>query len=172
MTPLEAMKEDAERCNGKMVKDNPRWDQDRPSETWKLISKMEGDFTAAEVADLASTTSSFISRHLAQMNEAGRVVLVKKGSVQFSRAQLTWVGMGKIQQSAMRDYLKKAALQSGMKEAVIAGAGRNADVVRVRDQVVVNLRDAGYSLNQIGRFLNRDHTTILAAERRGRKARQ
>lgn len=47
---------------------------------------------------------------------------------------------------------------------VISGA-RQQKLVKIRQEVMVALRKAGWTLPVIGRFMNRDHTTVLHALR-------
>ena len=43
---------------------------------------------------------------------------------------------------------------------------RRPPVVRARDEAMAYLRDKGWTYPQIGRFLNRDHSTCVVAVRR------
>lgn len=44
--------------------------------------------------------------------------------------------------------------------------GRMHDLVRIRDIIAKQAREQGFSFPQIGRALNRDHTSIIKAVRR------
>jgi chromosomal replication initiation ATPase DnaA len=49
----------------------------------------------------------------------------------------------------------------------IMGPTRKRDVFKVRAEIMLRCREAGYSLGQIGRYFGgRDHTTVLSAIRR------
>ena len=47
--------------------------------------------------------------------------------------------------------------------ADILGKGKNRTLVKVRRKCVVMLRDKGYSTLQIGKIMQRDHSTICHA---------
>lgn len=65
--------------------------------------------------------------------------------------------------------LARAAAVTGASVGGICGPSRRRDICRVRWAVVIALRGTGLSFARIGRrFGNRDHSTIMHAERRGR----
>ena len=76
-------------------------------------------------------------------------------------------GVGPI--AALAHY---AASQTGVSVAELRGASREARVVRVRFAVVWAARGLGASTPQIGRALNRDHTTAVAGIRRAGELRE
>lgn len=59
-----------------------------------------------------------------------------------------------------------AAKRAGMTLARLIGPDRSAAAVRVRDVAISAARREGYSMPQIGKAMNRDHTTVLASIRR------
>lgn len=62
------------------------------------------------------------------------------------------------------------ALKHGLTYADIMGRSRKADIVTARHEAMYELRQTGkYTLPQIGRFMHRDHTTILHACRKMKK---
>jgi chromosomal replication initiation ATPase DnaA len=63
------------------------------------------------------------------------------------------------------------ARRHGMSIDVLRGKSRSAPLVRIRQLAMSEARDAGYSLPEIGRALNRDHTTVLHGIRRHRRKR-
>ena len=52
------------------------------------------------------------------------------------------------------------AFRSGLSLRTLRSADKRAELVRVRQQAAWEARKSGYSLWQIGRALNRDHSTI------------
>lgn len=63
--------------------------------------------------------------------------------------------------SRARHLVDIAAAGMGVKASEIMGHCRNRELVEARKWVARDLRASGYSLEQIGRALNRDHTTIM-----------
>ena len=52
----------------------------------------------------------------------------------------------------------------------ILGKSRFGPLVKVRRKCVVMLRDKGYSTTEIGRIMNRDHSTIVTSLQKSRAA--
>lgn len=52
----------------------------------------------------------------------------------------------------------------------ILGKSRFGPLVKVRRKCVVMLRDKGYSTTEIGRIMNRDHSTIVNSLQKSRAA--
>jgi chromosomal replication initiator protein len=50
----------------------------------------------------------------------------------------------------------------------ILGKSRFGPLVKVRRKCVVMLRDKGYSTTEIGRIMNRDHSTIVTSLQKSR----
>jgi chromosomal replication initiation ATPase DnaA len=65
--------------------------------------------------------------------------------------------------------IRRAAAIHGIPASEIMSPSRRRSTVVARDAAVMEARDAGYSLTEIGAVLRRDHTTIMLAERRARK---
>ena len=61
----------------------------------------------------------------------------------------------------MRDYFETAAAEAGLTLNEIRSARRDRIACRAREQAYAACRDAGFTLGQIGRYVNRDHTTVL-----------
>ena len=61
-----------------------------------------------------------------------------------------------------------AANRLGVSVRCFRAAGRRLPFVRERQLVAVSARDSGFTYQAIGRALNRDHTSVIHAERRGR----
>jgi len=60
------------------------------------------------------------------------------------------------------DILQRVAAEAGITSELILGDSRGVEAVRARDRVIWLLRmDLGMGPSEIGRFLNRDHSTIL-----------
>jgi chromosomal replication initiation ATPase DnaA len=57
--------------------------------------------------------------------------------------------------------LTETAIDHGTNVAEIAGKGRHATICQVRWDFFSRARSAGYSLNEIGRSVNKDHGTVL-----------
>jgi hypothetical protein len=55
--------------------------------------------------------------------------------------------------------------RSGVSRDELFGRSRHRIVTEVRQSAMFQLRELGYSYSSIGRFLNRDHTTILSGVR-------
>lgn len=72
----------------------------------------------------------------------------------------------------IRQIIDEVCTETGHDPRAILSPSRCADDVRVRDAVCFIARRHGFSLNQIGRVLNRDHTTIMDAASRERARRQ
>lgn len=52
--------------------------------------------------------------------------------------------------------------------ADILGKSKNRTLVKVRRKCVVMLREKGYSTTEIGRIINRDHSTIVHSLQKSR----
>lgn len=66
----------------------------------------------------------------------------------------------------VEQVLAEVAGAHGVPPTAIKSATRRAKVCSARDELCYRLRKMGWSTPRIGQFLNRDHTTILAADRR------
>lgn len=62
----------------------------------------------------------------------------------------------------MLHLAEKVAAEGGLTVAEILVQDRRRPVSLVRDRIMGELRQAGYSTPEIGRFLKRDHTTVMA----------
>ena len=62
--------------------------------------------------------------------------------------------------------LAEVSERNDLKPSEIKGPGRVPSLVRARDEVVYTARLNGYRFSMIGRFLNRDHSTMTAAYNR------
>lgn len=71
---------------------------------------------------------------------------------------------------AIARIAERVAHAFGLCVSDLRGIRRVQEVVAARDAFVLMAREAGYSSPFIGRYLNRDHSTVLAAERRARRA--
>lgn len=58
-------------------------------------------------------------------------------------------------------YIREAAQRHGVEPAAVHGRNRHKRVCHARFEVMRRLRADGLSASEIGRALNRDHTTIL-----------
>jgi chromosomal replication initiation ATPase DnaA len=64
------------------------------------------------------------------------------------------------------------AAEAGFSPEELRGPGRSESLMIARDEAIRRAREAGHSSPKIARaFGGRDHTTILAAERRARQRR-
>lgn len=61
----------------------------------------------------------------------------------------------------MRDHFEAAAAEAGLTLNEIRGPRRDRVAYRARQVAYAACRDAGFTLSQIGKFANRDHTTVL-----------
>ena len=61
---------------------------------------------------------------------------------------------------------REIATRHGMTVDAMKGHSREARFAKARWEVMVALRDEGFSMPRIGRILNRDHTTVLHGLRR------
>lgn len=66
----------------------------------------------------------------------------------------------------------EAALDHGTTVSAILSRDRTAIVSRARRAVMHRLRQEGATTTQIGRWLGRDHSTVVVALRGGRGAKQ
>ena len=64
-------------------------------------------------------------------------------------------------QPAFDEVISEIAKLHGVKKTEILGGGRAGRVVEARDHVVWYLNDHGWGPSDIGRALNRDHSTII-----------
>lgn len=64
------------------------------------------------------------------------------------------------------DYVRMRSLEMRVAPNVMLGPSRKRAVTTLRNRIVLELRQRGLSLQQIGSVLNRDHTSILHAIRR------
>ena len=58
--------------------------------------------------------------------------------------------------------INEAAAIHGVAPHRVAGPERDAPAVRARQGVYLALREAGWTLPQIGKAMNRDHTTVMS----------
>lgn len=72
----------------------------------------------------------------------------------------------------MRDIIADVARKTGITVKEIKGRDRTPRVVAARDLVCMMGYERGYSLSQMGRSLDRDHSTIAVAVRREKKRRE
>ncbi|MGB1214855.1 MAG: helix-turn-helix domain-containing protein [Pikeienuella sp.] len=61
----------------------------------------------------------------------------------------------------MRDIVKAAADVHGVTVGAIKGHSRKKEITKIRQYCMWKSKQCGYSLNQIGNFLNRHHTTVM-----------
>ena len=61
----------------------------------------------------------------------------------------------------MREIFEAAAAEAGMTLNEIRGPRRDRVACLARQVAYAACRDAGFSPGQIGKFVNRDHTTVL-----------
>ena len=59
------------------------------------------------------------------------------------------------------DVLAQEAATAGFTSERVRGPKRDVELVAVRRRIIHRLRVAGYSLPEIGRTINRDHTTVM-----------
>ena len=67
-------------------------------------------------------------------------------------------------------YARKEAVAHGVTAKEILSAARYDPAVQARHAVMIRLRDDGFTLNQIARWMNRDHSTVFYAVNSSRKA--
>ena len=65
------------------------------------------------------------------------------------------------QEQEMADIVEKLTSGTGISLDDILGSSRLASIARVRQAAYWYSREGGISFNTIGRFFNRDHTTII-----------
>lgn len=70
----------------------------------------------------------------------------------------------------VRRYVRLSAAVYGTTAKKVRGDCRDALNVRARHAVMRRLHEDGFSFAQIGRWMNRDHTTVLHAVRKARAA--
>ena len=63
----------------------------------------------------------------------------------------------------MKDILFHAAYFFGFESVRILGNNRKAELVRARHMIMKYMFDCGHFSTDIGRFMQRDHTTVLHA---------
>ena len=63
----------------------------------------------------------------------------------------------------LRLMTKFAARETGVSVDDLRGPTRRRDVYLVRQAVMIEARNAGFTTTQIGRFFNRDHSSICHA---------
>lgn len=64
------------------------------------------------------------------------------------------------------DYVRMRSLEMRVAPNVMLGPSRKRAVTTLRNRIILELRQRGLSLQQIGSVLHRDHTSILHAIRR------
>jgi chromosomal replication initiation ATPase DnaA len=67
----------------------------------------------------------------------------------------------KISLPLISDFLSEFCNNSGVDLKLIKSKNRSRDIVRVRREYSIHAHDKGYTLKEIGRSINRDHTTII-----------
>jgi chromosomal replication initiation ATPase DnaA len=67
--------------------------------------------------------------------------------------------------AALSALVRSISTESGMQLADILGPNRSRRLFHVRRTIALEARERGYSFPQIGRALNRDHSTIVHAVR-------
>lgn len=60
-----------------------------------------------------------------------------------------------------REIIRAVALEHGLQPRDLLGRDRFGHFIAARREAMVRLREAGFSYPQIGRFLGRDHSTIV-----------
>ena len=70
---------------------------------------------------------------------------------------------------AARQYISSILMANKMGWKELVYPNRSTDMVRLRAQIYVFLNDRGWSLSQIGKLFNRDHSTVLYSIRNIRK---
>lgn len=60
-----------------------------------------------------------------------------------------------------REIIRAVAARHKLQPHDILGPDRFGHFVEARRETMIRLREAGYSYPQIGKFLNRDHTTVV-----------
>ena len=76
------------------------------------------------------------------------------------------------ERTTIRAIIRDASVLTGIPVPDIIGHKRTKEFVRVRQAVMWEARRQGYSLPQIGRALNRDHTTVIHGLRQVERRRQ
>jgi chromosomal replication initiation ATPase DnaA len=61
----------------------------------------------------------------------------------------------------MREIFEAAAVEAGMTLNEIRGPRRDRNACKAREDAYAACRDAGFTLGQIAKYVNRDHTTVL-----------
>jgi Helix-turn-helix domain len=77
---------------------------------------------------------------------------------------LSWIrhsGIGVRQNKPLLDLIDDRALISGVPVEEVIGRSHESRLVNIRRDVAKEARKRGYSLQAIGRALNRHHTTII-----------
>ena len=78
-----------------------------------------------------------------------------------------WKGEVEIQPISMRDIACRVAERHGLTVDDLRGSDRTKRVAWPRQEAMAAIRETGrYSLPRIGKFFNRDHTTVIHAVRR------
>jgi len=90
---------------------------------------------------------------------------MKTWAEMIERQRLERLAMTKIerttQEQEMTDIVEKLTNGTGVSLDDILGPSRLASIASVRQAAYWYSREGGISLNTIGRFFNRDHTTII-----------
>ena len=73
-----------------------------------------------------------------------------------------------ISAATMTDIVARVALIYGLSVDELRGKGREIRVSHPRQEAMLMMHEAGYSMPRIGRFFKRDHTTILHGIRAAR----
>lgn len=71
-----------------------------------------------------------------------------------------------------REIIRAVALEHGLQPRDLLGRDRFGHFIAARREAMVRLREAGFSYPQIGRFLGRDHSTIVFHVNKANRARR
>jgi len=108
------------------------------------------------------------SRGKRVLSEAPRDHVLSSAAVNGSSCCPT-CGRPIIDKQTLAMVLADVSVKHDILPSQITGRSRERHLVLARDEIVYRARMEGYSYESIGVFLNRDHTTIIAAERRHRR---
>lgn len=79
---------------------------------------------------------------------------------------LAYINVGEFDLAAKRNaVINRLALEYNVDASEILGDRRFANVIAARKRAYKELRDMNWSLPQIGRMMNRDHSTVLSGIR-------
>jgi chromosomal replication initiation ATPase DnaA len=72
----------------------------------------------------------------------------------------------------MADIAQQVALDRGLKLDDLRNASRVRPICHARHEAMLQMVEAGFTVSQIGRFLRRDHTSVLHGAQVARARRQ